>query len=193
MKKSFLVILLFIISIFTFGQQKVEICDDNNTVFTYETSTTVDGIYSWALDNVPVQSSESTLTIDWSLIGVGSHVLEASFSSLSGCDPNPVYYTVLVTKCQSFAFWIPNAFSPNEDLVNDYFTPKGFGFKEDTYTMRIFDRWGKEVYFTCDINEPWDGKYNGDYQEDGVYSYEIILRDDVNHYHQYVGRLTLLK
>lgn len=193
MKKLFLVILLLIDSIFTFSQQKVEICDDDNTIFTYSTSINSDGVYSWILNNGPVISNNYTVTIDWDSIGVGNHTLEVRFSDLYGCDPEPVYYIIQVSECQSFVFWIPNAFSPNEDLVNDYFVPKGFGFKEDTYIIRIFNRWGEEIYFSCDINEPWNGKYGDKYQEDGVYSYLITLKDDMNHFHEYAGRVTLLR
>jgi gliding motility-associated-like protein len=62
---------------------------------------------------------------------------------------------------------IPNVFTPNGDGRNDEFIVTGIGMK--TYSVSIFDRWGKKVYESSDIKESWNGK-NGD---DGTYYYMI--------------------
>ena len=41
-----------------------------------------------------------------------------------------------------FAIYIPNAFSPNGDDINDVFLPKGNGISPNEYELLIFDRWG---------------------------------------------------
>ena len=100
-----------------------------------------------------------------------------------------------VTVYQAFAFWVPNAFSPNEDGVNDVFLAKGVGYKEETFVMRVLDRWGKILYYSEDINKGWDGiDYNsGKHQPEGVYIYQILITDQSMHEHVYKGHITLVK
>lgn len=53
-------------------------------------------------------------------------------------------------------FYFPNSFTPNNDGFNDVYTGKGYGIAH--YKMDIYDRWGKLIYRTTDINKGWDGK-----------------------------------
>lgn len=52
--------------------------------------------------------------------------------------------------------YIPNAFSPNGDSLNDIWYPSVFVWK--TYNLRIFDRWGKEIFQSNNPNEGWNGE-----------------------------------
>jgi gliding motility-associated-like protein len=74
---------------------------------------------------------------------------------------------------------IPNAFSPNGDGVNEkiFVIPAGI---VSLLEFRIFNRWGDLVFETSDINEGWDGIYNGEEQELGTYVYYVkaILDED---------------
>jgi gliding motility-associated-like protein len=66
---------------------------------------------------------------------------------------------------------IPNAFSPNADGLNDLFiirTPY-----LDQFLLRIFNRWGQEVFSTQDIAVGWDGTLSGKPQEVGTYIYYL--------------------
>ena len=67
--------------------------------------------------------------------------------------------------------YIPDAFSPNGDGINDLFTlPNG---KELIESIRIYDRWGSLVYFSNDYETPWDGKFKGSKVPSGIYTYVI--------------------
>ncbi len=66
--------------------------------------------------------------------------------------------------------FVPNAFSPNGDGLNDIFRitcRKLITVQE----FRIMNRWGNEVFSTNDIQKGWDGKYKGVAQDPGVYYY----------------------
>jgi gliding motility-associated-like protein len=67
---------------------------------------------------------------------------------------------------------IPNAFTPNGDQKNDYLAILNPGYLH--YTLRIFNRWGSEVY-RDDENNFWDGKHKGNDVPDGVYYYQISV------------------
>lgn len=53
--------------------------------------------------------------------------------------------------------YVPNAFTPNDDGINDIFIPRLLGFDANTYRLLIFDRWGKLVFSTNDFTEAWIG------------------------------------
>jgi len=93
----------------------------------------------------------------------------------------------------NFSFYVPNAFSPNGDFVNDFFYAKGEGIKE--YEMLIFNRWGNIVFRCNDINEKWDGFVNKGKDEApvDVYVYKVILVDVFNERKTYVGKVTLVR
>jgi gliding motility-associated-like protein len=90
-------------------------------------------------------------------------------------------------------FYIPNAFTPNNDGLNDTFFPKGNGYDWDTYEMYIYDRWGELVYKTHDINEGWNGtKGNtGEVATDDVYSYIIFIDSPEGVRKKFVGKVIL--
>ncbi len=92
-----------------------------------------------------------------------------------------------------FVFYIPNAFSPNEDGVNDFFTGKGIGIEK--FEMWIFDRWGEMIYYSDDITKGWDGKVQAKsgVEKQDVYIWKVKLKDVLGKKHEYVGHVTLLR
>ena len=69
--------------------------------------------------------------------------------------------------------WLPNAFTPNDDGLNDLFGPGNTYCHPDFREFRfsIFNRWGQMVFETVNPGEKWDGTFNGTKQEMGVYYY----------------------
>lgn len=63
---------------------------------------------------------------------------------------------------------LPNVFTPNNDGINDYYDP-GFRFIPRNYELRIYDRWGTEVFFSNDGNVLWDGRTHNTDCAEGVY------------------------
>ena len=95
----------------------------------------------------------------------GKYVITLLTSTLYNCK-DTAYQTVYIEP--SFLFYIPNAFTPNDDGINDSFSGKGIFIKK--YEMSIFDRWRNLIFFTDDINKPWDGTAN--------HGSEIAQRDE---------------
>lgn len=79
-----------------------------------------------------------------------------------------------INECVLF---IPNAFTPNGDGINDR-----FGIKVNpncfmvSFNMKIFDRWGRMIFDADDYREPywWDGNFDGNRMKEGTYTYHII-------------------
>ena len=71
-------------------------------------------------------------------------------------------------------FKIPNVFTPNADGYNDHFAPETQNITD--FEMVIFNRWGKKVFKTQDMQSGWDGKINGSQAAEGTYFYVIYYR-----------------
>jgi gliding motility-associated-like protein len=93
-----------------------------------------------------------------------------------------------------FTFFIPNAFTPNGDGVNDFFFGQGIGIIE--YDIWIFDRWGNMIYHGDNIDTSrWDGRANNgkEVAQQDVYVWKVKLKDVFDKKHNYIGTVTLVK
>lgn len=122
----------------------------------------------------------------------GNHPVILIVTNDYGCSDTIVKYINVI---DAFAFFIPNAFTPNDDILNSVFIPKGVGFKVETFEMWIFDRWGKKLFYTTDLYEGWNGinPRTGNIYSQGVYTYIITLRDETNLKREYHGSITLIR
>ncbi len=93
--------------------------------------------------------------------------------------------------------YIPNAFTPDGDGINDVWQIEGSGFKDMGYRLRIYDRWGTLVFETDNPEEAWEGhSQNGEYYyvPDGVYNYRLEVMDTVHDVkHVYTGHVSILR
>ena len=73
---------------------------------------------------------------------------------------------------------VPNAFTINEDGINDAFKPI-FSSPESIvkYDFTIFNRWGEIIYQTNDPSDAWDGKYQGKFVQTGAYNWTVTYSD----------------
>ena len=82
------------------------------------------------------------------------------------------YSTVLVKAYHGATYYIPNAFTPNGDGLNDVFIPISPGIQR-TFYFRVFNRWGKLMFESFDTKRGWDGSYRGMAQPPAVYVWVI--------------------
>jgi gliding motility-associated-like protein len=99
---------------------------------------------------------------------------------------------------EDFGIYVPNAFTPNDDGMNDVFQPKGFGITQ--YELFIYDRWGELMFHTTDFNQGWNGsrQKNKDVTypliiEEGVYTWLINCTSVFGKAHELKGHVTLIK
>ena len=85
--------------------------------------------------------------------------------------------TTVVDICTNV--WVPSAFTPDGNNVNDYFLAKSSTKLKD-FTMRIYSRTGELVYITNDIYKGWDGTKDGSDAPQGVYVYVITYKGQAN-------------
>ncbi len=88
--------------------------------------------------------------------------------------PSP---TISLSTCENTAVYIPNAFSPNGDGINDFFEislPNPTSIQQIN-KVQIIDRWGNLVYTTNNAMPKWDGAFQGKLLNPAVFWYQIIL------------------
>ena len=106
--------------------------------------------------------------------------------TLDGCTGTD-NITVVVVDCE-ILLEIPNVFTPNNDGINDVFEPgKRKGITK--MSTSIYNRWGKLVYKSDDLQIGWDGKNNAD----GVYYWIINYTDMAEKTSNINGSLTLMR
>ena len=79
-----------------------------------------------------------------------------------------------------FHMYVPNAFTPDNDGVNDAFHPLGSGYEGEMFWYGIFNRWGELVFESTDSDVSWYGQdQRGDgthFVPDGVYGYSVNVK-----------------
>jgi gliding motility-associated-like protein len=109
-----------------------------------------------------------------------------TFYSLNKC------LTVPMDQCVSRPpFYMPDAFSPNGDGINDYFLVRGVISTD--FELSVFNAWGTIVFSTKDPNSAWDGTYNQQNVPAGTYTYAVWYRDVSGQYMTKRGVLFLLR
>ena len=149
--------------------------------------------FTFAWDTVANMSCFDCL--DPMVLPPGSTTYVIRAESAAGCSSvDSVQIDVEVVR----PFYIPSAFSPNNDGINDFFT--GFGGKQVTEIKRliIFDRWGNMLFeklnFPAGVEtEGWDGMFRGDEMDSFVFAYyfEVEYVDGV--IVEYEGDVSLLR
>ncbi len=98
----------------------------------------------------------------------GNYLLEAYNHPL--CKINDV---IEVEEVCPMRLYVPNAFTPNDDNLNETFKPVAVNFIE--YEIFIFNRWGELIYHSNTIENPWDGMYKGNLVQQDVYVWLINI------------------
>lgn len=116
-------------------------------------------------------------------------------SDINGCITKN---TVEIEVDQTLDVFIPNAFSPNDDGFNDFFTIfSGASISKINY-LKIFDRWGELVYeeenfLPNTLSKGWDGRFKNKKMLDGVYVYVVEVERIDGSTHSLSGELSLIR
>jgi gliding motility-associated-like protein len=143
----------------------------------------------------PTSGAENTSNIqspNHTYSDTGRYIVWLIVTSQYGCIDS-TYNDVIIKP--EFTFYVPNAFTPDGDGINDYFGPKGTGIELNSFEMYVYDRWGEEIYKTNNMDEPWDGKVrssSADAQQ-GVYSWLVFVKALNGKSHKFIGHVTLVR
>lgn len=102
---------------------------------------------------------------------------------------------VTIKGCDSCQLFVPTAFTPNNDGLNDVFKaiPDCPNIRLNNFSMLIYNRWGEAVFKSNDINKGWNGISKNGYIDPGTYIYLINYSFKQNQATQAKGTVTLIK
>ncbi|MES2138056.1 MAG: PKD domain-containing protein [Bacteroidota bacterium] len=147
-------------------------------------------IWQWDF-SIGLQDSTSTLQHPYYTYNdTGQFEVTLIVNNNYGCT-DTIQKTILIGL--DWVIYIPNAFTPNGDEINDFFPAKAYGIID--FEMFIFDRWGNLIYQTDDIKKTWDGKANhgNELAQSDVYVYTVKITDFKKIKHKYRGVVTLVR
>ena len=111
-----------------------------------------------------------------------------------GCSDT---YSISLVSNEVGTVFVPNTFTPDGDEHNQEFAPTTIpGLKLFSYRMKIYNRWGEQVFESNNINFGWDGTYGpgAKQAQEGVYIWKITYHDqNSNERKEMVGHVTLLR
>ncbi|MDO9001103.1 MAG: gliding motility-associated C-terminal domain-containing protein [Bacteroidota bacterium] len=157
----------------------------DNVEFT-NTSTGLNNIsWNWYFVNNNGYTSTSQNT-NYMFQEAGSYPVAMIVQNKWGCI-DTIVKTITIAEEQTL--YVPNAFTPNGDGINDIFLPKGKGLVK--YNLLVFDRWGEKVYETSDFSAGWDGAFKGIECKEDVYVWKITATFPQGKVKEYTGHVTL--
>jgi gliding motility-associated-like protein len=145
--------------------------------------------YAWSpatgLDNTHISNPIATLGA-----GVDSMTYNVTATDATGCiGTGSVQVKIYNVPA---GLYVPTAFTPNGDGLNDIFKPITLGIKSLS-SFRIYNRWGQLVFATSNIGQGWDGTFNGALQSAGSYVWITDGIDYKGNYIQKKGNVVLIR
>ncbi|HWR34174.1 MAG TPA: gliding motility-associated C-terminal domain-containing protein [Chitinophagaceae bacterium] len=100
--------------------------------------------------------------------------------------------TIIMLILKKPGFYLPTAFTPNGDGLNDVVRPYLVGMK-GLKSFSVFNRWGNRIFYSVTYGQGWDGRYNGVTQNTGVYVWILEFYDENNKVRVEKGTITLIR
>ncbi len=143
-----------------------------------------------------VVCEETPLRLDvWSINADSLRWSDGSVGGTSVIREGGTYIVTGFNKCGSTSdtiqvkqlfcdIWMPNAFTPNADGVNDIFRMMGNLGRIEGVSFQVYNRWGEQVFYTGDKYRGWDGFHKGAPAQNGTYVYLLEYSVDGKPYRQ---------
>ncbi|MBN8702711.1 MAG: gliding motility-associated C-terminal domain-containing protein [Bacteroidetes bacterium] len=177
------------IAAFTASPTKATIINAQITV-TNESQNATTYLWNWADGETSSDFNPNHFYSD-----TGKYCINLVTTNTFGCKDTAEQCIEITT---DFSFYAPNAFTPNNDGVNETFNGYGIGIKE--YQLWILDRWGEMIYTTGKTTSaenaiPWNGSVeNGTTKaQQDVYIWKVLLKDAFDQSHSFIGHVSLIR
>ncbi|MBL4593177.1 MAG: gliding motility-associated C-terminal domain-containing protein, partial [Flavobacteriales bacterium] len=147
-------------------------------------------IVSWSWDIGGLDSSIMQNPIYTFPEDTGHYLVVLTVVDANGCIDTTSNTAIVIGE---FGIYVPNAFTPDADGMNDGFFPNGFGISDEDYTFLIFDRWGELIFESHKKFAPWNGTYKGKLVQNGVYVWKLFFDDINGKTHTKIGHVSIIR
>jgi gliding motility-associated-like protein len=161
-------------------------CTQEEVAFSFVGDRTI-ATYAWDFGNGDY-SADPAPRYNYFLPGI--YQVALSVEDVYAC---PLEVSVAAFVSSAMNVFVPNAFTPDNDGVNDAFAVVGVGMEK--FHLRIWDRWGVLVFESFDPLEPWIGDIRGGthYAQSDVYSYRVEVSGPCAVDEVFTGTVTLVR
>ena len=161
-----------------------------NPIFYFENTSINSTSYTWNFGDGTSSVIENPIQTYPGVIGY--YIVELIATNNSGCVDTVSNFVYVE---EETIFFVPNAFTPDGNEINNIFQPVfSEGYDPDYYVFRIFNRWGEVVFETTNVLNGWDGTLGGFMCQDGTYVWSLLFKVvNSDLVYRYEGHLTLFR
>jgi len=141
--------------------------------------------YLWAMNDLNIGTDADVNVV----VSLPENVIKVIGTDGNGCESKA---TVTIETRPCCDMFLPNAFSPNGDGVNDKFGVETIG-NPLSFEMRIYNRFGQLLFTGNSISDKWDGTFNGKPVDMGTYYFRVYSKCTNNTENKYRGDVTLIR
>ncbi len=122
----------------------------------------------------------------------GTYLTKSGWYRIHAFNPcGEIWDSIYVNLQNEQFFYLPNAFSPNADTHNERYVFQGENIT--VRSLRIFNRWGEEIFSQTGDFTGWDGTYKGEACPTGMYAVSVIYEDCFGMPTEFNGHVNLLR
>ena len=142
--------------------------------------------YSWYVNRKYISNQFETTTM---VSDSANHAFTLKIIDDYGCESDTTLYKIIYFNP---SVYIPNSFTPDNNLFNNLFQPILTSIKEIEFS--IYNRWGELIFKTNELKKCfWDGKFNGEICPNDVYIYKLKTISVNNEKKEFIGHVNLIK
>jgi gliding motility-associated-like protein len=149
-------------------------------------------IYEWNFGGIG-SSIEANPEIQLPIIDNNVYEICLTATSPFGCADETCYFIQMESNP---LVYVPNAFTPDQDGLNDVFVPVTTGISPTGYHFKVWNRWGTLVFHSTTLGEPWLGQMPGSeyYSPNDVYFWQVeVVELNTGEVRVFEGRVTLMR
>ncbi|MAJ98957.1 MAG: hypothetical protein CBE48_000705 [Flavobacteriales bacterium TMED288] len=123
---------------------------------------------------------------------IGEYLVQLTVNDQFNCSDT---YSRIINSVEDYFIWSPNIFTPDNNGLNETFRPILKNFDESSFSIKIYNRWGKIVYISKDYHSGWNGKIANTniLSENGGYSYSVSFKTFGNKTENLFGSFILMR
>jgi gliding motility-associated-like protein len=153
------------------------------------TSLNADSVVWTVLHDMTTETADQ-----WTLqlpVAAGAYAVTLTAYGENGCADS---FTGTILVEDNFQVFVPNAFSPDGDGINDAFLPR-FSYAPERYELLVFNRWGDVIFRTVDPAQAWTGNVHGGehYGQGGVYLWRMVVKGSEVTEYELEGHVVMIR
>lgn len=158
--------------------------DGSGSTFLFTDNSSSATAWLWNFGDGSTSSIESP---SYTYPSAGTYLVTLLVTGQGGCTNQATSSVVVIDR----EIFVPNSFTPNDNNLNEEFKP--VVQNAEKYEFQVYNRWGEYIFGSVNPDKGWDGTYNGEMCQSGVYTYKLTVRLKGQREKVYYGHINLIR